>query len=480
MTSTLITGATIIDAVTDIPREGHALWIEDGRIKAIAPQHELKLPPGTKVIDAHGKYVIPGLMNANVHLLMDIRLENLARYIGRYEELIVEAAQVALRSGLTTVFDTYGPRRFLMEARDKIAAGKAIGSRIFCAGNIVGFDGPFSEDFNFFAKGADVASAAMSKRINSIWVENVGRHLMWLPPEHIAQEIRAYIAKGINFVKYGSNDHYPGAFLAFSPDAQAAIVGEAHRAGLTAQAHTMSVEGLRVAIEAGCDLIQHANVTGPVPIPESTLELMVRRKTGAVVFPWTQRGFEWILENVNDMERSMWLASDANARSLIRAGARLLLANDGAIFAPEKATTPTLNKSWGAAPAEESLISLSEGHFNWFRAMEEKGCAALDMLRAATLNIATAYGVAHDLGTLEAGKIADLLVLDRNPLAAAENYRSIHLIIKDGVLVDRDVLPQNPLLTRPMDAPAEEEASYIPFIAPRSTRPPVCPGCMRR
>lgn len=480
MNSVVIKGATVIDGVAERPMEHHSIWIEGGRIKAVAPSSELRPPNGAEVIDARGKFIIPGLMNANVHLLMDIRLENLARYWGRYEELIVEAAQVALKSGLTTVFDTYGPRRFLMAARDKIAAGEAQGSRIFCAGNIVGFDGPFSEDFNFFAKGAEVASAVMSRRINSIWVENVGRHLMWLPPDRVAEEVRAYINKEINFVKYGSNDHYPGSFLAFSPQVQSAIVDEAHRAAVTAQAHTMSVEGLRVAIEAGCDLIQHANVTGPVPIPEATLELIARRQTGAVVFPWTERGFAWILDNVNDMERNMWLASDVNARNLIRCGARLLMANDGAIFAPEKASTPSLNKSWGAAPIEDGLISLSEGHFVWFRAMEEKGCKPMELLRAATHNIAVAYGKDRDLGTLEVGKLADLLILERNPLLKADNYRSIQTIMKEGVVVNRDALPLNPILTNPLEAPAEEEAAYIPFVTSRSTVPPVCPGCMRR
>lgn len=475
----IISGATIIDGVAERPIEGSAIVIDGGRIQAIAPRDQLGSIAGAQFIDARGKYVIPGLMNANVHLLMDIRLENLARYLGRYEELIAESAQVALRSGLTTVFDTYGPRRFLMAVRDDINAGKTIGSRIFCAGNIIGFDGPFSDDFNFFAKGAETASGAMARRINSIWVENVGRHLMWLPPDQVAHHVREYISKGINFIKYGSNDHYPGSFLAFSPQVQAAIVNEARRAGITAQAHTMSVEGLRVAIEAGCDLIQHANVTGPVPIPESTLELIAKNKTGAVVFPWTERGFEWILQNVNDMERNMWLASDANARALIRCGATLLLANDGAIFAPEKLTTQTLNKSWGAAPVEDGLISLSEGHFVWFRAMEEKGCAPMEMLRAATRNIAVAYGKDKDLGTLEPGKLADLLILDRNPLQSAENYRSIHRIMKEGSFVDREALPLNPLLTRPMDAAEEEEASYVPFITPRRVVPHICPTCMR-
>jgi adenine deaminase len=122
--------------------------------------------------------------------------------------------------------------------------------------------------------------------------------------------------------------------------------------------------------------------------------------------------------------------------------------------------------------------SLAQGHFTWFKAMEEKGCLPMEMLRAATRNIAEAYGKDQDLGTLEPGKIADVIVLDKNPLQAADNYRSIHTVIQDGVVVDRDALPTNPILTRPMESPVEEEASYVPFFSTGTF--PLCPLCMHR
>lgn len=477
--SLVISGATIIDGVAEKPLEGQSLWIEGGRIKAIGRRDEIGVPPGATIFDARGNYVIPGLMDANVHLLCDTRPENLLRHTGRYEELIAEAAQVALRSGLTTVFDTWGPRRFLMTVRDRINAGELPGSRFFCAGNIVGFDGPFSKDFKSIA--TEVISAALVKRINSIWVENVGRHLMWLPPEQVASEVRAYIHKGIDFVKYASNEHCwasAGAFLAFSPDAQRLIVEEAHRAGITAQAHTMTVEGLRIAIEAGCDLIQHANITGPVPIPETTLELMAARNTGAVVFPFKKRAFDWIMENVSDIQRTMWQTSDANLRRFIESGASLLMATDAGLFAPEITSDPALGKSSGRIPHEEdNLFRLGTGHFAWFAAMEEKGCPPMQMLKAATRNVAVAYGRDKDLGTLESGKIADLLVLEKNPLQAAQNYRSIRTIIKDGAVVDHNALPLNPILTAPMEPPAEEEAAYVPALM-KSGSFPMCSTCL--
>ncbi len=83
-------------------------------------------------------------------------------------------------------------------------------------------------------------------------VENVGRQLMWLTPAEVAAEVDAYIRLGIDFVKYASNEHSGtsgGAFLAFSPDVQSAIVDAAHAAGRPAQAHSMSTEGLRIAVK---------------------------------------------------------------------------------------------------------------------------------------------------------------------------------------------------------------------------------------
>src|SRR5688572_4508817 len=89
--SVVISGATVIDGVAERPLEGRSIWIEGRRIKAIDRRDELGSPVGAGLIDARGKYIIPGLMNANVHLMGDVRLEHVIRYMDRYEELIAEA-----------------------------------------------------------------------------------------------------------------------------------------------------------------------------------------------------------------------------------------------------------------------------------------------------------------------------------------------------------------------------------------------------
>jgi imidazolonepropionase-like amidohydrolase len=228
--------------------------------------------------------------------------------------------------------------------------------------------------------------------------------------------------------------------------AQEAIVNEARRAGITVQAHTFAVEALRVAVEAGVDIIQHANMTGPTPIPDSTLDLFVDKGVAATVFPFTQRRFELISATGNPLNIRLFSCGDLNVRNLIKAGATLLLATDAGCMAKEAATDPVLSKAWIAA-GEENLAELGQGHFHWMKAMEEKEYPPLAILKAATANIAAAYDK-PDLGTLQAGKIADLLILERNPLESVEHYRGIELILKDGKIVDRAALPVSSLLSR--------------------------------
>lgn len=475
-----LVGATVIDGNGGAPLKDGVIVIDGKRIEAVeGPGSEL--PAGTKTIDVRGKYVIPGLLNANVHLFgVLLTLDRLAHHIHNPDEIIIEAAQVALKSGQTTVFDTWGPRRFLIKVRDEINAGRVVGSRFYCAGNIVGFDGPVSGDF--MAKAPEAVTTIFARRINSIFVENVGRHLMWLTPSDVAKEVRKYIAKGIDFIKYGANEHYwaaAGAFLAFSTRAQTAIVEETHRAGLTAQAHSMSVEGLHSAVEAGCDLVTHCNITGPVPIAQETLDLMAKRHTGAVIFPQTDKQMQWIKENVSDIEWMLWKSTDINARNLIGSGAPLLLANDGVIWPPEVKVDPWLSKSWVSASDENNLGSLGQGHFFWLKAMEEKGCPPMTMLQAATKNIAVAYNKDKEVGTLEKGRFADLVVLDKDPLAAAENYQSIHMVVKDGAVIDRSKLPEKPILSAGLEPGPEEELEFVEAV-PSGPRLPMCPTCICR
>ena len=135
--------------------------------------------------------------------------------------------------------------------------------------------------------------------------------------------------------------------------------------------------------------------------------------------------------------------SSQNVRNLVKAGAKLLVSTDAGVQDPVRlAESPTL-----AADTIDARVKLGEGHFNAMVAFEEAGMAPMEILRSATANIAKAYKLDRDIGTLEVGKIGDLVILDADPLASARNYRRIASVIKDGKVVDISKLPEKPIVS---------------------------------
>jgi imidazolonepropionase-like amidohydrolase len=449
-----IVGATLIDGTGAAPVQDAVIVIDGARIAAVGPRGRVPVPLGAREIDAAGKYVIPGLMDANVHLVLGSSIEFIVRYEGRYEDLIEEAAQVTLKNGITTVFDSWGPLQPLLNVRDRIGRGEAVGSRMFVSGNIVGLSGPFGRDFNAAAE--TTASKVLVKRVNAIWEENVGPPLLYMTPEQVRVEIRKYVGRGIDFLKYAVSGHALTNVLQFSPIAQRAIVEESHRAGIIAQTHTTSVDSLREGIEAGVDMMQHAASTGPVPIPDSTIQFALARKVFLAVQPRTARRLEIELKQAE--ERSPDSRTRFNERirhenqiRLIKAHVPLLLATDAGMLDPDavEQMNPQLRI--------DRLTELGEGHFLWFRAMVEKGMTPMDAIVSATRNIAAAYHRLEQFGTLESGKLADLVILDADPLQDIENVRRISKVMKDGQIVDRDKLPLKKVLTAPRDRHTSSE-----------------------
>jgi imidazolonepropionase-like amidohydrolase len=445
---TVVSGATLIDGTGREPVRDAVIVIDGGKIAAVGPRGTVQPPAGARVIDASGKHVIPGLMDANVHLMLGSAIEFIVRFEGRYDDLIEEAAQVALKNGLTTVFDSWGPLQPLLDVRDRINRGQTVGSRMFVAGNIVGFTGPFGHDFNGAAE--TIATRALVTRVNALWEENTGPDLMYMTPEQLRVEIRKYIARGIDFLKYGATGHREEYYIMFSPAAQQAIIEETRRAGLHVQTHTTNVEGMRMVIEAGVDMLQHGDWTGPVPIPQSTIQMLIDKNIYCAIQPFTKRRLERALREADGGAPSSRRKEKAetvhvNDVNLIKAGAPLLLATDAGMMDPDRR----------ASVSEESLVerstALGEAHFLWFRAVAEKGMKPMDAILAATRNIAAAYKKLDTLGTIEPGKLADLLVLDADPLADLENIRRISIVMKAGTIVDRDKLPLKRVLSVPRE-----------------------------
>lgn len=450
MTQIAIVGATLIDGNGGVPLQDSMILIEGERIVSVGPRNGSTAPDGTRVVDAAGRYVIPGLINANVHLLdawtMMIGtgvVEYLARFEGRLHEVIEEAAQLSLANGMTTVFDTYNARQPVLYARDRIASGKAVGARIFAAGNIVGMGGPFSADFSKQSRA--VATKTFCDRLDAMFEVGVGRRLAALPPQDVRLIIRDYLASGVDFLKFAISDHIileaANPHLTFSERVQQVIAEETRAAGKPLVSHATSVESLNCAIGLGVDAMMHCTLTAQVPFPEELIEEMIKKTVWGEIQPVTQE-YQCHLEHTHQpMAGYAGWVHQQNTVRLIQAGAPILMGTDAGCMDPDALADLT------EADRGERPWSIGNDHFLWFKAMGQLGMKPMDMLLAATRNVARAYHKDGLIGTVEPGKLADLLILDADPLADWENYRRIHAIYQGGVAIDRSSLPVKKVVT---------------------------------
>jgi imidazolonepropionase-like amidohydrolase len=453
---TALTGAAVIDGNGGPPIANGVVLITGKTITAVGPAGAVTIPAGARRVDVSGKHIIPGMMDANVHLFPFpswMWVEFLARYENNFDGLIEEGAQVALKHGLTTVFDSMGPLRALMRVRDRINKGETDGARMFVAGNIVGFRAVFSNE------GMKAASQPFQDRINSLFELNVGPDLCWKTPEQIRAEMTKYVALGVDFVKYGSSgDGDPvnseigqSAVLRFSPAQQRAIVEAVHAAGKIAQAHQGSEETTRAVIEAGADMTQHCAGTGASRMTDATIQLMLDRKfyCGTQWGPLSEADERRVRE-----QRFPWTAADngkegvdfhlENAVRMLKAGVPMMVSTDSGTLDPDIAK---LGRQGGMSGTK--ALEIGEAEIVNMRAMRQYGMSPMMIIQAATKNIAAAYKKLDQIGTLEPGKLADLVVLDADPLADVGNMAKVSMVIKEGQTVDRGALPRHPILTSP-------------------------------
>ncbi len=216
---TAITGATLIDGNGGAPIADSVIVIENGGISAVGPRASTTVPAGATIINGSGKFVLPGLIDTNVHLSLyggtGDRYETLARYHPRQKEIVLEAAQLQLKHGVTTVRDSYGLLVPLVAVREQIKRGDAIGPRILAAGNIVGWGGPYSISFSLIR---EQGLTLFQEQVNDEISQGAGEDLVDMEPEELRVAIRAYLDKGPDFIKYGGSAHFARpALIGFSP-----------------------------------------------------------------------------------------------------------------------------------------------------------------------------------------------------------------------------------------------------------------------
>lgn len=457
-----LSGGTIINATGELPIVDTVVLIEDGRIGKISI--DATVPSGYRQVDVTGKWITPGLIDSNVHLILMTVPEFFIRYEDRLTDIAIQSAQVGLKYGLTTMADTWGPLEPLLAARDRINRGEFVGSRVLVAGNIIGTGGPFSQSFmgGWPTSGSTLryggwVRTEIQRRIDALWEDDVGPTMVAMTPDEAAIAIRNYMAKGVDFVKVGVSGHGLGRAepLLFSRETLQAMREEVRKAGIPFATHTFTVESLRLAVELDPDILLHPNVMNPPWLSASDLQQTAIRSmiktiakkgiyAGLMAIPEKEQMriyAEWDFREHTDqpylneimVDRQLGMAGTTFAeqavgvKAWLDGGVRFTLATDQG---PDTADLGPV--VWGR---------LGRMHFNRMIGLQDVGASPMDILIAATRNGAQAFGLGNELGTVEEGKIADLLVLDADPLSDIANMKKINMVIKDGQIIDRDSLP---------------------------------------
>ncbi|MGQ0647850.1 MAG: amidohydrolase family protein [Gemmatimonadaceae bacterium] len=462
-----IVGATLIDGNGGPPLADAIVVIRGRRIAATGQRASVPVPRGARVIQAVGKYVTPGFVDANVHVSIYSGLENFARYEDRFTDVVLEAAQLHLKVGVTTIRDSYGMIAPLKAARDMITRGDVPGPRLLFAGNIVGWGGPWS--FSFTGRPPENLGL-LQEQMNDAITRGGGEELVNMEPDSLRAAINRYLDTGVDFLKFGGTSHFGfPVFIGFSERAQQVIVEAVHRRGLVAETHSTTPEGLRISLLAGVDLVQHPEVLD-VPMSDELVKLFVERNVVCGMLSNTMTGKPWLdysrrraredsariaradsaraqgiharrrtdAEQRRDRGDQGMAIRRANAQKLIRAGCITAPATDNYLgLAPEFRRDP--KPEW-QEPGLGTLAAI-EGFV-------ELGMTPLQALTAGTKNGAIASKALDQYGTVEPGKSADILVLNADPTADIRNIRKLELVMKEGVVIDHHALPTRPVWTK--------------------------------
>jgi imidazolonepropionase-like amidohydrolase len=474
--TTALVGATVIDGNGGPPISDAVIVIAGSRITAVGPRGRVSIPADANQVDARGRWIVPGLIDTNVHLSLyggqNDRYESLVRYQPRQNDIVLEAAQIDLSYGITTVRDSYGALVPLTQVRDQIARGEKAGARILAAGNILGWSGPYSFSFSRVMGQLTL----FQEQMNDFIAQGGGEELMTMTPDELRQAMNAYIDKGPDFIKYGGTSHFSEpTFIGFSADAQKVIVDEAHRRGRFAETHSTSVEGLRVSIAAGIDGIQHPEVLDGRDIPDDLVQTVRDRGIVCSMLVSTITGPAWQkhLKTKDEADKKRAEAEKENrglSHAKTTAERRKEEADSGAGVESRRrnaqklirggcTVTPGTDSYWAAAP-ELSRTSkpIDQDHgIGTILAIEglvELGMTPAQAIVAGTKNGAIAARGTKDFGTLEAGKFADLVVLTADPLADIHNLRKVATVFKEGRAIDHARLPESRVLSIPPPAPA--------------------------
>src|SRR6266436_3203172 len=370
------------------------------------------VPPDAQVIDLGDATLSPGFMDAHTHITLDYtnyqatRLRELQISTSAKAYSVIPAARATVEAGFTTVRDV-GARTYRshdcidVSLRDAIAKGIVVGPRMFVATYGIGATGGhFDEAAGFrdglFGPEPDVADGIADG------------------PDAVRKAVRFEVRIGADVIKAAVS----GGVLSltdevdtpqFTPAEMAALVDESHRLRKKVAVHCHGDQAAREAIEAGVDSIEHGSFMKP-----QTVALM--KQKGTFLTP-TLMASEYIMSKIDRYPPTLQAkAREATAarsdmfRNAVKMGVRISFGTDAAVF-----------------PHGQNAKE--------FALMMGLGMAAIDALKSATSNNAELLGIAQKVGTLEKGRLADIIAMPGDPIADITVTERVSFVMKEGKII---------------------------------------------
>lgn len=431
--------ATLIDGTGGPPLANATVVVKGNRILQVASGGPPLAPTGARVVDLAGKWMIPGMIDAHIHFNASGGLYSRPDVYDLRNRVPYEREQAWIRSRIPFTLSRYlcagvtsvlalGDPRWQFQVRDADTEGTS---------PRVSVVGPF------------IQSAPLGPI--PIWTQDDPAIVHVVTPEDARSVVRKQVARHADLVKTGYIPDSRVPLADYIPILQA-IVAESHAHGLRVVVHAEELEAAKAALRAGADVLAHT--VGDEPVDEEFLKLATTRDVVSITTLWEPLGYAQVLtghRTLLSVERACgdseviaswgqleaippiqrppvpeWVttASSPRARSILLGNIRRMYER-GVLLAvgTDASNIGTLH---GGSYEQELLL------------LAQAGVPPMQILVAATNHGARALGRAYDLGTITPGKLADIVVLNTDPLIDISNTADISLVIKDGRIV-----PQN-------------------------------------
>lgn len=398
--TTLIKAGRLIDVAASRARTNQAILIEGDKIVRVGNAADVPVPAGARVIDLSGSTVLPGLIDMHDHLTGDSRFHGyrgLAISVPREALYGAYNARKTLLAGFTSVRNVGASHYTDVALRDAINDGELPGPRLRVSGPALGITGGHCDNNLLPAEYHDRSEGVADG------------------PWAIRAKVRENIKYGVDLIKFcatggvlSKGDSVGGQQYTF--EEMKALVDEAHQHGRKVASHAHGTEGIKAAILAGVDSVEHASL-----IDDEGLKLAKQRGTYLVMDIYNDT---FIMEHGAAMgmlpeslakEKMIGQLQRDNFRKAVEAGVNLAFGTDGGVY-----------------PHGDNGKQ--------FAVMVEYGMTPMQAIRAATVNAADLLGWPDSVGQIAPGFYADIVATDGNPLDDVSELEDVDFVMKGGTV----------------------------------------------